>query len=195
MHDPEHSGSARELLNRLSEHPTLLASVLREIQALLTAPPPPPAVGRAVAPPPAAVSVEEKPAVVEPPKIPFGLRDGETLLKHTVADVLTSTIDGLKINGPYTIRVPWLENPRLYVTNQRMVFVSKFLPPDLFEIPLSEVADIKKRLWQLMTPVIRLETRSKGACEFAIFTVYPGYGNREELIALVQQTIAERTKR
>jgi len=191
LYDPEQGSSARELLHRLEQHPTLLASVLRDIQAVLAAPPPAAPVPNVPPPAPVTTQPDSTPSPAAPPaeQTPpaFQLQEGETIIRSLVVDVLVSAMSGLPGRGPFTINIPWVENPRVHLTNRRLVLISKYAPHEVFELPLQEITDLKKKLWQLMTPTIRIETRTLGYCEIALFSVYPAYGNREEFIELIQK--------
>lgn len=168
--NPEYTGDARELLQRLSDHPSLLASVLKEIDAALGEP------------------VPERPApeqVAAPPTVPspgFELRPGERLVDELGVKLVKSwyNIDG-----------------RLAITDQRLYFRSSTLGAifsrQSVEIPLEEITGLKKKGVKLLTPVIQIETRSGQVHSFSLFSglsIIPG--DPDDVIARIESVLPRR---
>ncbi len=76
-----------------------------------------------------------------------------------------------------------------------MVFMSNELSQaDTIEIPLDQIDEIKKTTMKTLDPAILLRTKAGDQHEFSIIAVGGvGFGNREELITLVQRLIARQT--
>jgi hypothetical protein len=81
----------------------------------------------------------------------------------------------------------------LIVTDQRLIFKPSGLQQDVetVEIPLDEIIDMQKILKSL-DPAIKLQTQSGDKIEFSIIAGGGvGFGNREELITLVNRLKAK----
>jgi hypothetical protein len=168
--NPEYTGDARGLLQRLSDHPSLLASVLKEIDTVLGEPMP------------------ERPApetVVAPSTVPspdFELRPGERLVDEIGVKLVKTwyNIDG-----------------RLAITDQRLYFYTSTLGAifsrQSVEIPLEEITGLKKKGVKLLSPVIQIQTRSGQVHSFSLFSglsIIPS--NPDEVIARIESVLPRR---
>jgi len=177
VHDPAYTGTARELLVRLDQHPMLLASVHRDIEALLVAapapqPPPTPVSKPMPAQAPAGETAMSKAEAVEE-SAPV-LREGERVVAEKDASVHT---------GSWGL---W-QASTLRVTNQRLVFEPRGLSTlygDVIEILLSDITEINKVL-KALNPAIQIRTKTQQ--EYYVTLGKTGLGNRDKLIDLIQQ--------
>jgi len=228
LNHPDYGSDARELLNRLSQHPTLFASVFREIQGVLTMPvsqpsaapepaeappvdkPAPaamPALSDLVAdlfskkPEPAAAPTpapEEAPA---PPLPALELRPGETILKELDVSphggALLGLASGLFTYGlttAATAAARKLYQRRLIVTDQRVVFMrNEHSQAETIDIPFNQIAEIKKTM-KMLDPAVLIRTKAGEQHEFSIIAAGGvGFGNREELITLIQRLMSRQS--
>jgi hypothetical protein len=222
LHHEDYGSDARHLLSRLSQHPTLFASVLRDIDAALAAPAPEPqSQAQPQAQTKSAVSsstdVEDlftdfEPSIpsgtaatpTAPPEPDIELKPGETIVRELSVNFLdvwsTGSLIGLASGvftyGLTTAATAALRKARerkLIVTDQRLIFKPSGLQQDveIVEIPLDEIIDLQKILKSL-DPAIKLQAKSGDKIEFSIISGGGvGFGNREELITLVNRLKAK----
>jgi hypothetical protein len=173
LNRPEYVSDARQLLVRLSDHQTLLASVLKDIQEVLasepqTSPPGASSAGSSTALP----TLESQ---KETPQEPVEwLQPGEEIKKELYVSLLTGAWTG----------------KRMVVTSQRVLLAPGMLAVvnrETIEMLLQEITDIKKTMTRLMPTV---EFRLKSGHHYTIMldhgTGMP-VGNRDELISLVKE--------
>jgi hypothetical protein len=227
LHHEDYSSDARHLLNRLSQHPTLFASVLRDIDAALAAPAPDPQSpaqpqtqarpDAQSAPASASANVEDlftdfEPSIPPntaaasstPPEPAIELKPGETIVRQLSVNFLdvwsTGSLIGLAsgvftygLTTAATAAIRKARERKLIVTDQRLIFKPSGLQQDVetVEIPLDEIIDMQKILKSL-DPAIKLQTKSGDKIEFSIIAGGGvGFGNREELITLVNRLKAK----
>jgi hypothetical protein len=199
----EYGSGARELLQRLSQHPTLLASVLREIEAILTGPTP------------AVVTLPQK---VEEPiwsglfKAPSGGGDksekpepkeaapafvpdaDERVLRELSVSFIGGSILGMAAGyftgGLATIATAAARKAlerRMVITDRRIVFLPNATDQEAITIPFDQIAEIKKTL-KVTDPAIDIKTKAGDAHRFTLVAAAGvGFGNRDEIIALINQ--------
>ncbi|MBZ0306116.1 MAG: hypothetical protein K8I82_08625, partial [Anaerolineae bacterium] len=153
---PEYASDARSLLMRLSDHQSLLASVLKDIQSVLSAEPP------VVNP-----SVEVKKELP-----PDWLLPGEDIKKEMLVSLLT---------GAWTGKRLYITNRRVLLTPGVLAVLNR----ETIEFPLQEIVEIKKTLTRLMPTVeIRLKSGHQYTLMLDLGMGMP-VGNRDELIQLL----------
>jgi hypothetical protein len=225
LHHEDYGSDARHLLSRLSQHPTLFASVLRDIDAALAAPPPAPepqqqSQAKPTAQPAAASSsadVEDlftdfEPSIpsgtgatpAAPPEPDVELKPGETIVRELSVNFLdvwsTGSLIGLAsgvftygLTTAATAAIRKARERKLIVTDQRLIFKPNGIQQDveIVEIPLDQIIDLQKILKSL-DPAIKLQAKSGDKIEFSIIAGGGvGFGNREELITLVNRLKAK----
>jgi hypothetical protein len=174
--DPENAADARDLLTRLSQHPTLLAGVYREIEQVMSAPAPSPA---APVSNPAPVA-QAKPQQIAPSELPQGaqrFRASKSLGREITADL----IEGWITVAPGTLTFEPSEPSK------------KGQPPDkhYLTLPLHDIVSVKKANNFLVYPVVRIATGDGTEYDFSLTDDAGSFGDRDKFIRLVEQMRAE----
>ena len=175
LSNPQYIGEARELLERLAEHPMLLASVLRSIfQTLDEAPKQEPLVIEAPATP--ALSAEEPtPSLPQPSSSndkPKPL--SEELPKDTWKGKWVESVVGVK-DGLW------------YIGTKDIVFTPNESNEETITIDISDIAQVRMG-WKLLRRVVYIETKTKQ--EYAIIL---DDNQREAFIQVVNERITQLT--
>jgi hypothetical protein len=199
LYHDEYDSSARELLHRLSQHPMLLASVDKDIKAALAAPrlvePPPQPEPPPYQPPPPKEIVNPAVPEKEPPPPAFQVDEGERILRELdvsfVGGGLVGLASGLVVTAGMstvaTAAARKASQKRLIVTDRRLVFMPNTFDQNTNIVPLNEITEIKK-VFKLADPAIQINTKSGEEYKFTIVAgVGLWFGNREDLIKLIQQ--------
>ncbi len=169
--NPEYSSESRALLERLSNHPSLLAAILRDIQAILQETLP-----QKVQP------VQLKPAstVQSPPPNTTKLPDWAKLRPDEKPVRLYSQ---LSTKGSFATLS---QNPNpLVVTNQRLIF--HILNRQLISLELKDISVTEKTQVNMINPSVRIQTRNNDQFFLILYATPFTYENREEFMALVEQ--------
>jgi hypothetical protein len=145
-------------------------------------------------------SIPPNTATAAPPEPAIELKPGETIVRELSVNFLdvwsTGSLIGLASGvftyGLTTAATAALRKARerkLIVTDQRLIFKPSGLQQDveIVEIPLDQIIDLQKILKSL-DPAIKLQAKSGDKIEFSIIAGGGvGFGNREELITLINR--------
>lgn len=168
--NPEYSSEARALLERLSNHPSLLAAILRDIQAALQE-----------AVPQKAPEVKPKPVVnVQPAPANVKLPDWAKLRTD---EKLVRTYSQLSTKGSFAT-LSQSPNP-LILTSQRLIF--HILNRQLISLELKDITAMEKTQVNIVNPAVRIQTRGNEQYFVILYAMPFTYENREEFIALIEQ--------
>jgi TIR domain/GRAM domain len=168
LSNTQYHADAHSLLIRLSQHPRLLASVLKDIEQALSINPP--AAQSSQAP-----TYTPEPAVSESAP-PEWLEAGEQLIHEALVSLFMGS--------------GWASK-RCYLTNRRIVLTPGplgFLQKETVQFPLNEIASISKFMHNFINPAIKIRLKSQHEYLFLLdFGTGFGVGNRDEFIALIEK--------
>ena len=181
LKDPELGSDARKLLEKLAEHPSILGSILKDINESLQS-------GSVTKLQASSIAKSSEHLVGELKKFAGDLLQNESEID--TENKIFQLNPGEKVEAEeqaYLLRGLW-QAGKLTITNHRLLFKFSALAPTTdhkpVEIPLQSITELQKS-WKMLNPALAVQTSSG---DEYFFSISKGiwYGDRDELITMIK---------